>query len=278
MFARLPAEERDSITDIEGYLIRAPGGEVPLSQVASVKFAASPTSIRREDSQRVVSVAAQINLPEISANEANSILAEEILAELAETNPGLTYKYGGVQAQQVESLSSLYRGFAIAMLLIYSLLAIPLRSYGKPFIIMSIIPFGLIGVILGHWVLGIPIGASTVMGVLGLSGVLVNDSLVMVDLISQRVREGMSPRQAVIDGAKGRFRPILLTSLTTFLGFTPLIFETSIQAQFFLPFAASLGIGILVATGILMLLVPAISILHFGLFAPREVELSASNQ
>ena len=278
VFARLPAEERDSITDIEGYLIRAPGGEVPLSQVASVKFAASPTSIRREDSQRVVSVAAQINLPEISANEANSILAEEILAELAETNPGLTYKYGGVQAQQVESLSSLYRGFAIAMLLIYSLLAIPLRSYGKPFIIMSIIPFGLIGVILGHWVLGIPIGASTVMGVLGLSGVLVNDSLVMVDLISQRVREGMSPRQAVIDGAKGRFRPILLTSLTTFLGFTPLIFETSIQAQFFLPFAASLGIGILVATGILMLLVPAISILHFGLFAPREVGLTASNQ
>ena len=270
VYARLPAAERDSITDIESYLVRTPGGDVPLDQVAMVEFAASPTALRREDGKRVVTVAADVNLPEISGNEANRILADEILAELAEANPGLDYEYGGVQAQQVESLSSLYRGFAIAMLLIYSLLAIPLRSYGKPFIVMSIIPFGLIGVIFGHWVLGIPIGASTVMGVLGLSGVLVNDSLVMVDLISQRVREGASPRKAVIDGARGRFRPILLTSVTTFLGFTPLIFENSIQAQFFLPFAASLGIGILVATGILMLLVPAITMLHFGLFAPTS--------
>ena len=278
VFARLPAEERNSLTDIESYLIRAPGGDVSLGQVALMEFAASPTAIRREDGQRVVTVAADVNLLEISANEANSILADEILAELAEANPSLTYEYGGVQAQQVESLSSLYRGFAIAMLLIYSLLAIPLRSYSKPFIIMSIIPFGLIGVILGHWVLGIPIGASTIMGVLGLSGVLVNDSLVMVDLIGKRVREGMSPRRAVIEGAKGRFRPILLTSVTTFLGFTPLIFETSIQAQFFLPFAASLGIGILVATGILMLLVPAIATLQLDLAAPKEPRLATTNR
>ncbi|MCY4017524.1 MAG: efflux RND transporter permease subunit [Gammaproteobacteria bacterium] len=273
VMVRLPEAERNSISDIERYPIRVAGGDVPLSQVAAVELAASATSIRREEGQRVITVAADVDLTEISANEANAILAGEILAELAETHPDLVFEYGGVQAQQIESLDSLYRGFAIALLLIYSLLAIPLRSYGKPLIIMSIIPFGLIGVILGHWVLGIPVGASTVMGVLGLSGVLVNDSLVMVDLIGQRIREGMAPRQAVIEGAKGRFRPILLTSITTFLGFTPLIFESSIQAQFFLPFAASLGIGILVATGILMLLVPAISILQLELAAPRAKKL-----
>ncbi len=269
VMVRLPEAERNSISDIERYPIRVAGGDVPLSQVAVVELAASATSIRREGGQRVITVAADVDLTEITGNEANAILAGEILAELAGENPGLRYEYGGVQAQQMESLGSLYRGFAIAMLLIYSLLAIPLRSYGMPLIIMSVIPFGLIGVIVGHGVLGIAIGASTVMGVLGLSGVLVNDSLVMVDLINQRIREGMAPRQAVIEGAKGRFRPILLTSVTTFLGFTPLILDSSIQAQFFLPFAASLGIGILVATGILMLLVPAISILQLELIAPR---------
>ena len=276
VMVRLPEAERNSISDIERYPIRVAGGDVPLSQAAAVELAASPTSIRREGGQRVITVAADVDQTEITANEANAILAGEILAELVETHPDLAFEYGGVQAQQIESLGSLYRGFAIAMLLIYSLLAIPLRSYGKPLIIMSIIPFGLIGVIVGHGVLGIAIGASTVMGVLGLSGVLVNDSLVMVDLISQRVREGMAPRQAVIEGAKGRFRPILLTSITTFLGFTPLIFDPSIQAQFFLPFAASLGVGILVATGILMLLVPAVSILQLELAAPRAEKPSTA--
>ena len=273
VLVRLPEAERNSIGDIERYPIRVAGGDVPLSQVAAVELAASVTSIRREGGQRVVTIAADVDLTKITGNEANTILAQQILAQLAEEHPGLWYEYGGVQAQQIESLGSLFRGFIIAMLLIYSLLAIPLRSYLKPLIIMSIIPFGLIGVIVGHGVLGIAIGASTVMAVLGLSGVLVNDSLVMVDLIGQRIREGVAPRQAVIEGAKGRFRPIFLTSVTTFLGFTPLIFDPSIQAQFFLPFAASLGIGILVATGILMLVVPAISILQLQLTTPRAKAL-----
>ena len=116
------------------------------------------------------------------------------------------------------------------MLMIFALLAIPLHSYSKPFIIMAIIPFGLIGVILGHLILGISMSAASFMGFFGLSGVVVNDSLVMIDFIEQRQREGASPRTAIIDGAKGRFRPIMLTSVTTFLGFTPLILETAIQA------------------------------------------------
>lgn len=135
----------------------------------------------------------------------------------------------------MESLDALYRGFVLAMLVIFALLAIPLGSYVKPFIVMSVIPFGLIGAVLGHFVLGIPIGAASFLGFFGLSGVVVNDSLVRIDFIDQRP-----------------------TSVTTFLGFTPLILERAIQAQFLVPFAASLGVGVMLTTGILLVLVPAL--------------------
>jgi len=148
------------------------------------------------------------------------------------------------------------------MLMVFALLAIPLRSYTKPFIIMAVIPFGLVGVILGHLALGIALSAVSFMGVFGLSGVVVNDSLVMIDFIDQKLREGSPVRTAIIEGAKGRFRPIMLTSVTTFLGFSPLIFERAIQAQFMLPFGASLGFGILATTALLMIVVPALYALH----------------
>ena len=271
VYVRLPEYERNTITDIEAYLIRTgSGAEVHLSQVASIKTGTSPSALRRTDGQRVVTVTADVDPAVISAGDANNLLLNSILPGIMETYPDLRYSYGSEQQQQVESLGSLYRGFMLAMLLIFVLLAIPLRSYTKPFIVMSVIPFGLIGVILGHLVLQIPFSATAIMGVLGLSGVLVNDSLVMVDFIDQRRREGAAPRMAVIEGAKGRFRPILLTSVTTFLGFTPLILERAIQAQFLMPFAAALGVGILVTTFILMLVVPAISTIHSNLFSTRE--------
>ena len=259
VYARLPEDERDAITDVEGYLIRTPsGGDVPLSHAASLTMGRSPPSIRRQDGQRVITVTADVNENVISGGEANEVLENTILAELAASAPDLTYSFGGEQQQQLESLDALYRGFVLAMLVIFALLAIPLGSYVKPFIVMAIIPFGLIGVVLGHYVLGIAVSAASLLGFFGLSGVVVNDSLVMIDFIDQRLSEGAAPKQAIIDGAKGRFRPILLTSVTTFLGFTPLILEGSIQAQFLVPFAASLGVGIMVTTGMLMLLVPAL--------------------
>ncbi len=259
VYVRLPADERDAITDVESYLIRtAAGGEVPLSHAASMTMGASPPSIPRKDGQRVVTVTADVDESVISGGEANEILENDILAQLAATAPELTFSFGGEQQQQLESLDALYRGFVIAMLVIFALLAIPLGSYAKPFIVMAIIPFGLIGVVLGHLILGVAISAASFMGFFGLSGVIVNDSLVMLDFIDQRLREGASARAAIRDGAKGRFRPILLTSLTTFLGFTPLILEQAIQAQFLVPFAASLGVGIMITTGILILLVPAL--------------------
>ena len=170
----------------------------------------------------------------------------------------MTYTFGSEQQQQLESLDALYCGFVLAMLAIFALLALALGSYVKPFLVMAVIPFGLIGVVLGHLVLGVPMSAASFMGFFGLSGVTINDSLVMIDFIDQRRREGAAPKTAIIDGAKGRFRSIILTSVTTFLGFTPLILERSIQAQFLVPFAASLGVGIMITTGILMLLVPAL--------------------
>ena len=259
VYARLPEFERSAITDVESYLIRAQsGGEVPLSHVASLTMGRSLPSIRRQDGQRVITVTADVNEDMISGGEANEILENSILAELTATAPELTYSFGGEQQQQLDSLDALYRGFIIAMLVIFALLAIPLGSYLKPFIVMAIIPFGLIGVILGHLVLGIAISATSFLGFFGLSGVVVNDSLVMLDFIDQRLKEGATPKRAILDGAKGRFRPILLTSVTTFLGFTPLIFERSIQAQFLVPFAASLGVGIMISTGLLLVLVPAL--------------------
>ena len=176
VYVRLPASERNAITDIEGYLIHTPGGaEVPLSQVARLKSGISPPSVRRKDGQRVATITADIDQTVISGREANTILADSILAGLEADYPDLTYTFGGEQQQQMESLDSLNRGFVLALLMIFALLAIPLRSYTKPFIIMAVIPFGLVGAILGHWVLGVAMSAASFMGIFGLSGVVVND-------------------------------------------------------------------------------------------------------
>ena len=270
-YVRLPTEERNSIADIEGYLLRTPGGDkVPIIGVASLGMGVSPSALRRRDGHRVVTVTADVDASVISGDEANEILAGSILADLTAEHPDLTYTFGGEQQQQLESIDALYRGFAVALILIFALLAIPLRSYTKPFIIMAVIPFGFIGVILGHLILGVALSAVSFMGIFGLSGVVVNDSLVMIDFIDRKLREGVPPRTAIVEGAKGRFRPIMLTSVTTFLGFAPLILERAIQAQFLRPFAASLGFGIIFTTAILMMVVPALCALHLHLTPSRR--------
>ena len=271
VYARLPADESDALTDVEDHLIRTrTGGEVPIRQVASLSMGRSTPAIRRQDGQRVVTVTADVHEEAISAGEANAILEDAILADLTTANPELTFTFGGEQQQQLESLDALYRGFALAMFAIFALLAIPLGSYGKPFLVMAIIPFGLIGVVLGHLALGVAISAASFLGFFGLAGVCVNDSLVMIDFINQRLEAGVDPKTAIIEGAKGRFRPIFLTSVTTFLGFTPLILERAIQAQFLVPFAASLGVGIMITTAILLVLIPALMAIYLRVNASRR--------
>ena len=266
VYVRLPREERNTITDVEQYLVRTPmGGEVPLGRVASVRLGNSPTTIRRTDGQRVIAVTADVDREVVTGNEVTAELNASVLPELAARDPGLSYDFGGEQQEQVESFGALASGFALALLAIYALLAIPFGSYTRPLIIMAAIPFGIIGAVAGHVLLGLPMSMMSMFGVIGLSGVVVNDSLVMIDFINDRLRRGMPGREAIIDGAKARFRPILLTSVTTFLGVAPLVFERSLQAQFLVPMAASLGFGILFATAVLMMIVPALAMVHHRL-------------
>ena len=264
VYVRLPAEERDAIADVEGYLIRTPAGtEVPLSRVASISFGSSLSSVQRKDGQRVLTVTADVDPSVITGGEVTDILADTILPDIANTNPGLTYTFGGQQQQQAESFEALGRSFILALLVIYALLAIPLGSYTKPLIIMAVIPFGIVGAILGHLVMGLSLSITSIWGIVALTGVVVNDSLMMIDFINERLVGGMPVETAIIDGAKARFRPIFLTSLTTFLGFAPLIFEQSIQAKFLIPLGVSVGFGIVFATVILMLVVPALAMVYF---------------
>ena len=270
VYVRLPEDERDAIADVESYRIRTPaGGEVPLGRVASVTFGSSPTTIQRKDGQRVLTVTADVNTSVVTGDEVTTLLGGSIMPELAARNPGLTYAFGGEQQEQVESFSALAGGFALALLAIYALLAIPFGSYTKPLIIMAAIPFGIIGAVLGHLILGLQMAIMSLFGIIGLSGVVVNDSLVMIDFINERRQRGMPGREAIIEGAKARFRPIFLTSVTTFLGVAPLVFERSLQAQFLIPMAASLGFGIVFGTAVLMMIVPALAMVQHRLVEAR---------
>ena len=188
-------------------------------------------------------------------------LNSTILPELAQAYPGLAYGYQGRQADMKESMQSLVGGFALAMLAIYFLLAIPFRSYSQPLIVMIAIPFGIVGAILGHLLMGYNLSLMSMMGIVALSGVVVNDSLVLIDFANRQQRDGASPAEAIRIAGLRRFRPIVLTTLTTFGGLAPMIFETSRQARFMIPMALSLGFGILFATVITLILVPCLYLL-----------------
>ncbi|MFW5810799.1 MAG: efflux RND transporter permease subunit, partial [Thermodesulfobacteriota bacterium] len=188
-------------------------------------------------------------------------LEKEVLPPLIRDYPGLSYSFEGAQRQGRESLSGLFKGFAVAVLVMYVLIAIPFKSYAQPLIVLSAIPFGLVGALIGHLIMGYNVSLISMMGLLALSGVVVNDSLVLVHRANSLREEGASPDEAVSDAGIRRFRPILLTSFTTFLGLTPMIFETSLQARFLIPMAISLGFGVLFATFIILLMVPAFYII-----------------
>jgi multidrug efflux pump subunit AcrB len=264
VYVRLPEAERDAVADLDGYRIRTPsGGAVPLEQVADVSFGTGPATIRREGGQRVVTVTADTDPNVATGQEVTSQLRSDVLPDLQERYNELSFAFGGEQEQQQDSLSAILRNFGLALFVIFALLAIPFRSYLQPLVIMAAIPFGFVGAVVGHFLLGIPIGLLSLFGIIGLSGVVVNDSLVMIDFINDERMQGKPMREAIVAGAKGRFRPILLTSLTTFLGVFPLIIEQSVQAQFLVPMAVSLGFGIVFATPILMGLVPALQMAQF---------------
>ncbi len=257
VMVRYPNDERASINDLNNLHIRtANGAEVPLSEAADVDTKQGIPIITRVDRQRVINVTADLNKEKGNGK----IIVNDIkrwLPELLTHHPGVKSSFEGEEKEQKEFMQSMVTGLVFVLFAIYALLAIPFRSYVQPLIVMTIIPFSLIGALIGHAVMGMTLSISSLLGLLALTGVVVNDSLVMVDYINRRRREGMVMAEAVRAAGKARFRPILLTSLTTFFGLTPLILEKSTQAQFLIPMAVSLGFGILFATFMTLILIPA---------------------
>ena len=255
---RLPESQRVSEYTIESMLIKSPDGEfVPLSYVAETERGRAYTSISRRDGRRTVTVGADVD-PIGESNVIRASLDSTILPALLRKYPGLSYGYEGRQADKAESMQSLLFGFCGAMILIYFLLAIPFKSYIQPVVVMMAIPFGLVGAVLGHMLMGYNLSVMSMMGMVALSGVLVNDSLVLIDFANKQMAKGIQPYQAIHAAGVRRFRPIVLTTLTTFGGLAPMIFETSRQARFMIPMALSLGYGIVFATVIVLVLIPCL--------------------
>lgn len=260
VMVRFPQHERDSVGYLDNMKIRTPnGGRVPFQAVAEVELTESPTLIQRFDRERAVRVSAEVDKDNYEPKKIQDDIMQKELPEVLAQFPGVRSRLSGVSQQAVEVQRDLMRGGMLAIFLIYALMAIPLKSYVQPLIIMSVIPFGIIGALIGHLILGIPVSMTSYFGIIALSGVVVNDSLILVDFVN-REREANVPLSIAIGrAAKSRFRAILLTSLTTFLGLAPIaIFEHSLQAQLVVPMAASLAFGILFATVITLFLIPVL--------------------
>jgi multidrug efflux pump subunit AcrB len=257
VMVRYPEAERNSLAAIEEMRIRTPAGmEVPFNQVAQVNMDQGYATIERAQRLRVIKVTADVNDNVINANEVRGELLSSFLPELASLFPGIRYTLEGEGREQQESLGDVISGFTIALFGIYALLAIPLKSFTQPLIVMAAIPFGLVGAVGGHLLMGFNISLLSLFGIVGLAGVVVNDSLVLIYAANRFCAEGENARDAVIKAGCMRFRAIMLTSLTTFAGLTPMLLERSMQARFLIPMAISLGFGVLFSTFVTLILVP----------------------
>lgn len=256
---RLPEEERDSVYHLEDFMVRTPAKSfVPLEDVADAQLGRAYVTIDRRNGRRVVQVTADAT-PSSRANEVLNDLKEFGLPELQKAYPGLEYGFEGLHADISDSMQSLRLTFVLALMAIYALLAVPFRSYVQPLIVMLSIPFGIVGAVIGHLIMGYNMSVISMFGVVALAGVVVNDSLILVTFANRaRESQGTNPHDAIQQAAIQRFRPILLTSLTTFGGLAPIIFETSFQARMMIPMAISLGFGILFALVITLAIVPTL--------------------
>jgi multidrug efflux pump subunit AcrB len=256
VLVRFPIDERATLASLNEMLITAPNGrKIPLANVATFLPGKGPSEITRIDRYRVLNVTADINKNTVNA----VVLVEDIRAfvdNMLLRYPDIQYEMEGEQRQQRESFGSLQVGLLVLLFVVYCLLALPLKSYVQPLIVMSVIPFGIIGAIIGHWIMGHPLSFLSTLGLMALMGVVINDSLVLVDYINKRHRSGEPLFESVRSAGVARFRPVMLTSLTTFFGLTPLLMEKSSTAQFLIPMAISLAFGIVFATVITLLLVP----------------------
>ncbi|MFA7555449.1 MAG: efflux RND transporter permease subunit [Spongiibacteraceae bacterium] len=264
IYVRFPASERQSLETLRAMWIQVPGGSngapttVPFDVVGEIVESTGISSIQRINRHRVVNVQADVDKTRVSSAEVVQTVARDQLPDILNRYPSVDYRLSGEAEDQEENINSLLLGSLVMLILIYAALAIPLKSYGQPLLIMSVIPFGLVGALLGHLILGKPLSVMSVIGIVALSGVVVNDSLVLMDYINQQLRAGMSRAEAVMTAGVRRFRAVILTSVTTFSGLLPIQLETSIQAEFLKPMAISIAFGVLFATLVTLLLVPVL--------------------
>lgn len=258
---KLPKSEREDLSYLEDLVIRTPDGtEVPLFEVTEFEYTEAFSSISRRNGMRVVSVSTDVE-PKREIVQVVNALNKEVLPQLRADFPGLTWSFQGSNAEMRESTQQLYGYFGLALIVIYALLAVAFRSYFQPFIVLSAIPFGIIGAVIGHIIMDYDISLISKMGFVALSGVVLNASLIMVDYANRLRKEkgdSLSALDAVSQAGLRRFRPIILTTLTTFGGLSPILLETSLQAQYLIPMAISLGFGILFSTAIILILVPCL--------------------
>ncbi|MHC4994564.1 MAG: efflux RND transporter permease subunit, partial [Planctomycetota bacterium] len=262
VMVRYPEEERRSLSDIESMRVRLPNGaEAPFEAVAEVVPGRGFASINRTGRQRVVSVTADVDQNLANADEVNAELFATVLPELMREVPGLSYRVKGSQEDRQESMSSMANNFGVAVLAIYVLLGVQFRSYIQPLIVMSAIPFGFVGAVGGHLLMGLEMSFVSFFGCVALAGVVVNDALIMVDVLNKERAKGQGLKQTVLMGGVKRFRPIMLTTFTTFCGLSPMLLERSLQAKFLVPMAVSLAFGVMFATLITLILVPSLYVI-----------------
>ena len=259
VMVRYPYDERRSILTLENMHIRAGNGEaVAIGEVAEISLGVGLTAIDRLDRKRTVTVTAEVEADKIQSGDVVKDVTTNFVPQLLERYPSVSFRLSGGTQEQNEYYGKMAVGFLAALFMIYGLLAVPLRSYIQPVVIMSVIPFGFIGAVIGHMVFSVSINILSVFGIIALAGVVVNDSLILVEFANRGRKDNLSLEDAIVSAGKKRFRAILLTTLTTFVGLLPLLFETSVQAQFVIPMALSLSFGILFASTITLVLIPCL--------------------
>lgn len=277
LMVRYPPEQRRSLADLEEIRIRTGNGidqpiqELPITELADIKVVRGYNEINRLNQKRSITITADVNEKIANARATVTKLQSDFMPQLLADNPGLSVNWEGQQEQTQESLRSLFVATAVALVVMFALLTFQFKSYIQPLIILMIIPFGVIGAILGHVVLGLALTLFSFFGLVALTGVVVNDSIVLIDFINARVNAGIPAQQAVVEAGRRRFRPVLLTSATTVAGLVPILLERSLQAQVLIPMATSLAFGLLLATVLVLVLVPTLYRIYRDI-VPYEAE------
>ena len=279
LMVRYPESDRQTLARFDDIRVDAGDGiQRPITELADVKVTRGYSEINRIDQKRSITISADINEKLGNAKEIVASMRSDFMPQLLQKYPGLRVRWEGQQEQDEESVQSLGIGLFVALLAMYVLLTMEFTSYGQPLVVMAVIPFGIVGAVIGHWVMGLPLTLFSTLGLVALTGIVVNDSIVLVDFINGAVRSGVPLEQAVLQAGSRRFRPVMLTSLTTIAGLAPILTETSFQAQLVIPMAASLCFGLATSTILVLVLVPVFYLIYARIFGVSVDAVTAAER